>query len=237
MTVSTFFPDADTESTSVDGGADRRSVDETWATIKAGAGTNFQDSAATGNVRVEASSTTDQWALRAVMFFLFDTLALINEVVDSAVFEIVLTTKTDQFTDSITLTTSTPASNVAIEAADLQQVGTTKQATDLTVDSLTADSATFNTWTLNATGLGNISLTGITKFALRTTSDNDNSEPTWASVEKTDITVATAEEVLTDDKRPRLVVTHTPISTFLAGIWAMTSVFQPVLIPTGMRPY
>ena len=50
--------------------------------------------------------------------------------------------------------TTTPATNTAVVDADFVQVGTTKQATDLTLAGMTADD--YQTWTLKSTGLGNI---------------------------------------------------------------------------------
>lgn len=157
---------------------------------------------------------------------LFDTSSLPDsDTVDSATMELVAPTGTrrNEFVEagSLSMVASTPASNTNIVSADYAQLGTVKQATDVTLASLIVDSATYNAFTLNATGLGNINKTGVTKFGMRTKFDNDNTEPTVGVSKGCEISWATAEEILAGDKRPKLVVTHTaPPSTFVPKMLA-----------------
>lgn len=212
MTVSTFYPDGHPESTSVDGivtieigaGAD-------WSVIRAtSTGGSATDGGSTFAIVIQCDAAENKWDLFRRGFFLFDTSALgAGATISSATFGLVITAKTDDFSDSISMVTTTPASNTELVVGDFNQIGTTKQATDLTLAGLTADSATFNSFTLNSTGLGNISLTGISKFGVRMTSDNDDSEPTYVQNDVGHIQVAAAEETLSGDKRPKLVVTYT----------------------------
>ena len=211
MTVTTFFPDAHVETTSVDGQTQRAGVNEIYATIRGGAGTGSTDTGSTQTVAISTSTTTDQYDILRRGILLFDTASLPDgDTIDSATFELVVTSKLEQLSpaDSVSLVESTPASNTGLIDADYGQTGTTKQATDLTIASLTADSSTFNVWTLNATGEASIDATGVTKFGLRLASDADNNEPTWGSSDTTQFLWATAEEILAGDKRPKLVVTH-----------------------------
>lgn len=216
-TVSTFYPDADAESTSVDGHAVEE-TDAAWATIRAAAGDVANDTDGTMDVNVKASGSSNVWTEFARAALLFDTSSLPDtDSIDSVDLDLVATSRTDDFTDSISVVTSAPASDTAVVGGDFDSFGTTKQAPDTLLSSYTVDSSTFNTHTLNATGESNISLTGITKFGLRPTSDNDDSEPTWASTKRTQILFASADEVLGGDKRPRLVVTHTAPSAAITG--------------------
>ena len=219
-TVSTFYPDGDTETTSVDGDANRKNqTRENWATIRAGAGTQNNDSLSTTRVLISTDNPTPDWGDFERVFLLFDTSSLgDSDIIDSATMEVVATASADDFTDSISMITTTPASDTTLKNADYSQQGTTKQATDIAISAFTVDSSTYNAFTLNTTGEGNISLTGITKFGLRSTADTDNSEPTWSGpFDSSSVTLATAEEVLSGDKRPRLVVTHTTPSAAITG--------------------
>lgn len=183
----------------------------TWATIRGGAGNNFDDWNETATTQIVAATTTDQWQNIGKSLFTFDTSALPDaDNIDTATFAFVATAVTDSLTpaQSISMVTSAPASDTALAAGDFDSLGTVLQAPELTLASLTADSSTFNTFTLNSTGEGNISRTGITKFGTRISGDTSNTEPTWASGAASTVVMVTAEETLSGDKRPVLTVTH-----------------------------
>ncbi len=224
MAVLTVYPDAHPESTSVDGNAARFvGGGEAWATIRSSAGTEKNDFATVHATQLRCDGNTDKYDFHSRLILLFDTSSLgAGATIDAATFEIVVDSKTDDFTDSISLVTSTPASNTAIENADYGQLGTTKQAADVTVASITADDATYNAWTLNATGEGNISLTSITKFGMRCTIDNDDTEPTWSAGDQTFVQSRTADH--TGDLAPKLVIVYTP------GVGATPLVNSPILM-------
>ena len=221
MTVSTFYPDASPEITSVDGetrGGIYSPV-KTWADLIAGAGTTVNDSGPNMDVRCRAAATTDRWDIMDRVFVLFDTASIPDgDTIDSATLEFVSRTGSlaDNFSQSLSLVLSTPASNTEIVAADHIQRGTVRQAPDITFASLTVDSATYNVMTLNATGRGNVSKTGVTKFGLTSANDIDAVSPTWANQNGGSCQLLTADEDVAGDKRPKLVVTHTsPPSTFV----------------------
>ena len=208
MTVSTFYPDADVETDTVDGWAEHVG-DAVWDTIHDGAGTGSNDAHSVNFLDLCSTSTTNQWERMIRNFYLFDTSSIPDgDAIDSATFEQVFTASQDDFTSSISLVTTTPNANDDLVNGDYTQVGTTKQATDVTIAGLTVDSSTYNAMTLNATGLGNISKTGITKFGTRHLADLSDTEPTWASSSCSKASSASADEVLAGDKRPKLVVTH-----------------------------
>lgn len=240
MTVSTFFPDGDEETTSVDGYTSRNVASETFATLKGGNGDVGNSNGVDNFQSIRASTTTDEYDRIQRGIYLFDTSGLPDiDLVSAATLEIVITTKFDDMAGLMSIVVAEPAVNTTIATSDYQDAFTfTKQATDLDVTGLNDDSATYNVWTLNSTGRGNISLTSISKFGCVSAFDADNSAPTWGSTERSGFIGATAEEVLTGDKRPKLVVTHAfnPNVTF-AAISISRGAQQPELIPTGMRPY
>lgn len=211
MTVSTFYPDAADEVTSVDGRVVRSAAVQTWADLIAGAGTAATDNGATFGVSINSpAGPTNYWRDLSRGFFLFDTSALgAGATISSATFEFVCTGVYNDFSDSISMITTSPASNTGLVAADFSQVGTTKQASDLTIGGLNTNSSTYNVFTLTPAGLNSISLTDISKFGVRLTSENDDSMPSWVANKDSIVNFAAAEEILSGDKRPKLVVTYT----------------------------
>ena len=220
MATLTFHPDASTESTSVDGTASRLATNSTWDSIHGGAGTTADDDDPVNYTKTAhdyGQTTTNTWDSLIRSFFLFDTSDLgAGSTVTAATFEIVLTAKTDSFSDHVCLVDVNPASNTAIAGSDYQtHTSTTLQAANVNLGDMTADSSAYTAWTLNSTGRGNISLTSITKFGLRTgidVADSDNAAATWVlhAQKRTQIGYGSSEETLSGDKRPKLVVTYTP---------------------------
>jgi len=214
-TVSTFYPDADTESTSVDGSAGRGGVSEAWATIHAGAGNNSNDSIASldePGLRVSTSNAS-LWRTINRTFLLFDTSAITDtDTIDSAVLSIYVTSLTNTITPSsgtmgFRIVTTTPASNTAIANSDYANTGTTSQANEILIGSISTSA--YNDFTLNATGLSNVSTTGVSKFGLRHTRDADDSEPTGShSVGQKSALLPVAADTAGTSQDPKLVVTH-----------------------------
>ena len=195
-TVSEFNPDADTESSSVDGQARQDgAAGPTWAGMRGGAGNSSADSATTDDVRIQNDSAGN-WSDRRRLHFVFDTSSLPdNAIITAARFRFVATSKTDSFTDSISLVAGTTASSTALANSDfaIANFGA-KWASDTTVSSLTADSSTYNNISLNATGLAGISVTGVTKIGMLSTFDKDDSEPSTSGVlEQTIVQVVMAD--------------------------------------------
>lgn len=214
MTVSTFFPDADPETTSVDGYA-TRTTEEAWGTKRAGAGLSASAVADFIRAMVDTNAAGTFFNIMARGVVLFDTSSIPDgDTIDSATFEFVVTVKDDTFAEagSLRMVTSNPGTNTDVVAADfnLANFSDAEQAPDLTIASLVADSATYTVMTLNATGRGNISKTGVSKFGTRLAHDATNTQPTLAASKSMRVDFASAEEALAGDKRPKLVVTHTP---------------------------
>ncbi len=202
-TVSDFLPDPDPETTTVDGTVRAHATGTVYA--------NTHD-ATDGDV-ADPTAATVNWAenhdnLDADPFYinrgflLFDTSSIPDgDTIDSATIVIVGTSKANDNSDSINIYLSTPATNTNLVLADVDQVGTVVQATAITNASW--NTAGDNTFTLNATGLTNISKTGVTKFGTRSTNDVANTEPTGANR----ASGRTADTAGTGDD-PVLSVTH-----------------------------
>jgi hypothetical protein len=211
-TVSTFFPSLDGFVRRIIGGDG-----ELWDDIRDGAG-NSSDAATPSYIpRISTSTVTDKYSLFHRIIILFDTSDIDTDVVSAADLDFVVIATSDDFGDSLALVQSTPASPSALVNADYGQVGATRQATDLPISGIVADSATFNTFTLDSTGIASISLTGITKFGFRVKRDADNDEPTWASDDHDSVDIASSNETLPGDKRPKLVVTHSSGTAAVTG--------------------
>lgn len=215
----TVYPDAHTESTSVDGRVTRNGVDEAFGTIRAGAGTEVGDSDANNNAaKIVASSTSNQYADITRSIYLFDTSTLADTAnITAAVFSLYREGSTDTLTGGSSanstweLVASTPASNTALVAADFSQVGSTSFGSSAIHADLT--NSVYNNITLNASGLAAISKTGVSKFAIRFKWDLDNTTTgiTWASGGEIRSIVSNADTSGTSQD-PKLVVTYFGVS-------------------------
>lgn len=212
MAILTVYPDPDPETTSVDGFAGRNGVDETWATIIAGAGNNSDASGAAASVvNISASATANQWAANNRGILLFDTSALTAAAnISAAVLSLYGNAKLDMLaiTPDIDIYTSTPASNTAIANADYSQTGAVSQTgSPITYAAFTT--AAYNDFTFNATGIGNINKTGVSKFAARNANyDVSGTVPTYTANLTSRLNVIMADTAGTSTD-PKLVITYT----------------------------
>ena len=207
------YPDPNPETTTVDGRVARFGVDEIWATIRAGAGGFSDDSVATDDgVTLWASTTSNQWAYLFRSIFLFDTAAIDDAgTITAAVLSLHISVKSDALstTPDIDIYTSTPASNTALANADFSQIGTTSQ-TGSPIAYASVSTAAYNDFTFSATGRGNVSRTGVSKFGARNANkDVANVEPAWVSGASSGFRPRYADTTGTTTD-PKLVVTYTP---------------------------
>ncbi len=228
-TVSLFYPNANPESTSVDGTVQRAGVNEVWSTIRAGAGTTVDANSATDTgPGISTSGTTNQWSTMRRAIFLFDTSTLNDgAVISEAEFSLVCTDayNTLSSAQSVALVTSSPASDTALATGDfsnfttIRQSDTDRSLSDIDGDTNNCDGTTYLTgdaFALNSTGRGNVQVAGITKFGTRFASDIDNSAPTWASGKDAYLTQRMAE-YSGGAYAPRLSVTYTIPTTAVTG--------------------
>lgn len=206
----TFRPDADSESTSVDGYACRKDVDEDFATIIAGAGnvsnSNFDYTRAGA---IECSTTNNQFKRNWRGIFLFDTSSLPDDAtIDSADFSLYVYYLYNYFGSEpgIEIVSSNPDSNTEIINADYGTLGSTSFSSASWADFSTSS---YTDFTLNSSGLNNISKTGISKFGTMTDWDFDGSfGGSWSSGDSCGVGVRTADKT-GETEDPKLVVTYT----------------------------
>ena len=211
LAETTFNPDADPESTSVDGTITYLEPGDplTWAVIRAKTtGTAVADSITTDWAPyVQGATESGKWAMFERVIYLFDTSALTAGAIIGTPCNVSLYVKgySDGFAENqgIRIVTSTPNSNTALITADFDQLGTVGQASDILFTNMSTSA--YSDFALNATGRGNISLTSISKFGARIISDAANTEPTWAYED------AVLESYQAGGaSEPKLVVTYTP---------------------------
>ena len=207
-TTTTFYPDADPESTSVDGYVALASS-ATWSTVRDGpTGAVADDSGVDPTARTDHDGSF--FGIYRT-FLLFDTSAIDDaETIDTATVVLYVTAKTNGDNDGndyIAVVTSTPASNTALATADYDQCGTTEQSDQLDITNISTSAA--NTWTLNPTGEGNVSKTGITKFCIREGHDIQNDPIAVSTINR--ISIASADTLGTTQD-PALTVVSSSAS-------------------------
>lgn len=207
MATFTFYPDAGTGGTTVDGGVNRSSVSESFATIRAGAGVTATPTVQNGPVgQLRATATTDEYHTVQRSIFLFDSSALgSGATILSAVFSLNGTfALTSLGEDSIDIVSSSPASDSNLVTGDYAQLGSTSFS-NLTTVGWAVDS--YNDFTLNAGGISNISKTGISKFGARLEQDRTGTlANAWASNGQTRVDSYFADWTGTT-KDPKLTIT------------------------------
>ena len=230
--TATFYPDADPETTSVDGNISRNTAGEAWATIRGHTdGANFNPNYDTADHKINslmglyAGTSANTWAFFVRSAFLFDTSS-ISGTVQSATFSFTSSNViANTYSDSIALVSSNPASNIALSLADYDTFGATRYAPDKTFASLITDGIAYNDMPLNAAGIAAIAVDGITKLGMRSVRDLDNLQPaTWVNDGWGVIYPNYAEQTGTS-KDPKLVVTytsnaHAAVGGQLAHRWA-----------------
>lgn len=216
MATLIVFCDAGTGSTTVDGRLSRTGVDESFATIRAGAGTIAENTLTNVTVvSLQASTTLNQFQTLRRGIFTFDTSALTSSATISAVTLSLTgsgsTPAVGAGATSMHITSASPASNNTLVASDFSNVGETSFASIPTGSYL---STGYNDFVLNASGIANVSLTGISRFGSRIGWDMDNSTTgfTWASGAFSAIGCTFADQTGTTSD-PKLTITYTLPST------------------------
>jgi hypothetical protein len=212
----TAFPDPSPETSTTDGyvAATSGGAGSTWATILAAAGTFSDHTSGTFQViKILASSTSNQWGEVGRSIFLFDTSALsgiaaISSVVMSLSSVAGSTGDGLAITPNLDVYTSAPSSNTTLANADYGHLGSTSQTgSPMTWATWTGSGDVYHDFTFNATGIGNVSKTGISKFGVRNANfDVAAAAPTWASAANTQAGCSFAETTGTAND-PKLVVT------------------------------
>ena len=207
-TTSTFYPNADTESTSVDGFVQYGTAQVVWSTVHDAAGNGSSDvSPGDELATVQSGAQTNKYVKIVRSIFLFDTSSLPDaDTISATALSIYGFGKQDAlgWASTYNVYTSTPASNTALANSDYAQIGTTTQATAKAYANWVNG---YNDFTLNATGIGNVSKTGVSKFGLRGSHDAANSPGTWSANKESWVKGYFADQTGTTYD-PMLVVEH-----------------------------
>lgn len=211
-TTSTFNPVSGANSP-VDGDARITTSDLTFANIRSGAGTGASatETTAMGGF-LEVSATADQFKEMHRSAFCFDTSAIGDtDTISSATFSL-------QGNNSFSLVVSLGAFEcdiVSVALGSTADVASTDYAVanwgstvfaSIASGSITEEGA-YNDFALNASGISNISKTGVSQFGTRINWDTDNSfGGTWSAGTASYWIVRTADHGSTP---PKLVVEHT----------------------------
>lgn len=209
----TYYPDAGSGSTTVDGYVGRGGVSESWSSIRNHTDGNGTATAGDPDVAamLEASVTTDEWATLTRGFFTFDSSALTaSATISAAVFSIYGSSKADTLgtstsQGSILVVSSNPALSNTLGNADYDQIGSTSFGSKTYAN---YSASAYNDFTMNASGISNVSKTGISKFAVRIGADFFDSTPTWSSGASIILEARFADATGTTND-PKLVVTYT----------------------------
>lgn len=200
-----FYPDAHPETSSVDGYIYKSGSDVTFATIRSSSGTARDDSGTALNVKLVAGGTTDRFAQMQRAFVLFDTASLpSNSIVTDAYVDIYSNGFKYNYLGETTLdiVSSNPASNTALSISDYSSIGSTSFGSI----SYSNFQSGYNRFTLNASGISNVSIGGVSKFALTLGWDVAASfTGTWSAYQYTQYTMQ-SKEYLGTSNDPRLTV-------------------------------
>jgi hypothetical protein len=210
-TTSTFYP-------SLDGDVVNQftsSPGTTWSNLHdaaTGTGAGYGDNLF--RMQIEAFNISSNWRSIQRMMCLFDTSDLGDtDTISSATFSLYgSSTGGDNFDVSLVIVLSDPASDSAITTADYDAFTFTRQS-DTEIAQASINTSGYNNFPLNATGIGNISLTGLTKLGIVYDKDADDTEPTWVGGYAQDRAYFHSSEATGTSNDPKLVVEHSSPST------------------------
>ena len=214
-TTSTFFPDPNVETTSVDGWVETDRANETWTAMidHTGTGANDIDASATQAVFTVGGATSPNWNRIRFSVTIFDTSSIPDtDTIDSATHSGYCPSTDDVPDYGVAMVSFRPAtaSSTALASADYQasKQGTLTSATTIDIGSVTVNA--YNDFTLNAAGLTGISKTGVTKLGFTTDKHQGGADtpPTWQSGEGFNAAGMSYAETADTTQDPKLVVVH-----------------------------
>jgi hypothetical protein len=216
-----FYPDPDAESTSVDGHVGRHNVTESWSTLRAGAGTTSDDSAATTYVaRCYSAAAAGTWRDLYRGILLFDKSSLgLDQIITNVDLKLYCETLSDggnlsAAEQSIHIVSSDPASNTALENSDYADLGETTYGETEWAD-ITDEQ--YYTTTFNSAGRAVVYGNDIVKLGTRFEADLSDSEPTKGTEQVTQHKIYSADTAGTS-KDPVLVVTACHVGKRLISV-------------------
>lgn len=219
-TTDTFYPAAGSNSP-VDGllTRDVTGSREQFATIRdAGSGTAASDTgtalyAGMFGYYLDNPDTYSTW-WRSIISFDTSTLGAGASISSATLSLYQGTDRLDQFADgprSQALVGATPASTATLATSDYSQLNTTLMATALAVAAVTSNA--YNDFSLNASGIANISTTGVSKFGLKTESDRSNTPQGMGGIQPYEYVNWASADTTGTTQDPKLVVVHSATAT------------------------
>lgn len=221
-TVSTFFPDPDPETNTVDGMTRVHTIDLVWSSARSANGAAGAPSSASDNAMfINSSSTTDKYAQIGRSVYLFNTgptiptsddVSAATMSIDGGDIAVVNTLQANSHTTNIY--SSSPASNTDLVAADFNLANWGSTAFSTAIGILSWSTTAYNDFVFNATGRNNVTKgTGVSKFGAREAAhDADDVAPTWSSETSMLVGSMFADSAGTT-RDPKLVVTHAAAAT------------------------
>lgn len=210
-TTSTFYPDAGTGGTTVDGTI-RGTANATWATIHDA--TDGASTQPTDAILLMVLTSLDGTYLiyRGAYLFSTGTIGAINDITAATIsFAGTGTAEVNQTNTTLDLVQFTPSVANDLVTADYDLFGTTNMVTSFNISSWDQTDGTYNNLTLNADGINIIDkrTTELTKYGVRTGLDRSNTAPGTGEVNRIESYFADQAGTTSD---PKLVVTHTSSS-------------------------
>lgn len=209
-TTLVVYPAAGSGGATCDGQVSRDPASETFATIRAGAGTTADNISAQVICGLNASTTSNQFTLNQRIMLVFDTSPIgASGVISSATLSPYSgTSKTNGLgSPDFHVVSASPASPGTLVAADyaIANFGSTSFAS-ISYASYTIN--TYNDMALNASGISNVSKTGVSKFGFIHSWDLNNSfTGTWVNSEVSRVLMKNADQAGTTED-PKLTVEY-----------------------------
>lgn len=207
----TFYPDADPESTSVDGSVEER-YEIIWANLRNAVGSDAFDTNAEDGIWFDSNASDHTWYDLGRDIILFDTSALdIPGIsIETATLSLYGSSKDDSLSvaPNINIYTSNPASNTALAPSDYSTLGDIALSDPISY----ADWSVlgYNNFVIN--DLTKIATNGVSKFGVRNANyDVANIEPAWTPNSGSFIYFWFSEKG--DGYKPKLTVTYTLVDT------------------------
>jgi len=207
-TEGTFYPDADPETSTVDGWVANQNIAD-WSTARSASSANtVNDSDTYVNALNNYAGVPNYYIYRG--YFLFYTSSLCTEaIISSAIFSSNAGYKYDNDNSVYGFTvivSSNPTSNAGLVVGDYSKIGSTELSSRLDNTNLVLN--VYNDYVFNTDGNNTISKTGITKLGLREGHDLLNSAPPEPADSYNGPQFKSAENSGTSQD-PKLVVTYT----------------------------
>ena len=227
-TTLTAYPVAGTGTAPIDGQMSRSVVNETFATIRGGAGNAVSDADNSMATGLRASATTDQYQDSWRLMVGFATSSIGSNNIDSATLSLWKEQSLTGLGDpNVDIITATPADGSDFVAGDyaIANFGSTRLATGKLLSTLGGNAA-YAVWTLNASGLAAINKSGNTFFGALISWVVDNSfGGTWASIEYA-LWSTRQVDLAGTSTDPTLVVEHTVAAAVAAPIYPPATFYE-----------